>query len=237
MKKVISALLLFTIPVVVSGGTDYFDQVDAFLKKHVHNDAVDYAAIKSHPEQLRDLIEIQKEFELTQLDSAARKAFWINAYNILVIHAVVQSYPIDSPMDVTGFFDTQTHIVAGDTLTLNQIENEKLRAGFDDPRIHFALVCAARSCPPIIPEAYHPQIINAQLEERTRTNLNDSNFIRVNEKEKTVYLSEIFKWYREDFITPEHGVLAYVNQYRKEKIPPKYSIDYYTYNWQLNDDK
>lgn len=237
MKDVILAVLLFSIPVAASGDADYFDRVDAFLQKHIYNGTVDYTALKSQPDKLHDLVERQKAFDLTELDSTARKAFWINAYNILVIHAVVQTYPIDSPMDVPGFFDTKTHIVAGDTLTLNQIENEKLRAQFGDPRIHFALVCAAQSCPPIIPEAYRPQKLDAQLKDRTRANLNDSDFIRVNGKEEKVYLSEIFKWYREDFVTPERGVFDYINQYRNEKIPPDYHLDYYTYNWQLNDRK
>lgn len=221
-----------------ANASSLFDKVDAFLCKHVENGQVKYGAIKAAPEEMNQIVAALANFDLDELSSeTARKAFWINAYNIVVIHAVVRAYPIDSPMDVPGFFDTKTYPVAGDTLTLNEIENQKLRADFGDPRIHFALVCAAKSCPPLIPEAYWPEKLDAQLEERTRANLNDNDFIRVTETEKTVSLSEIFKWYREDFVTPECGLLAYINGYRNQKIPSTYTVDYYSYNWELNEHK
>jgi len=241
MKNSLGVLLLccfFVWPVSSrADASPLFDKVDAFLSQYVKQGQVKYSTIQSNQEELNGLVAALADFDLDELSDAARKAFWINAYNILVIHGVVQAYPIDSPMDVSGFFDSKTYLVAGDTLTLNQIENEKLRAQFGDPRIHFALVCAAQSCPPIISEAFHPEKLESQLDARTRSNLNDSNFIRVNKKEEKVYLSEIFKWYRDDFVTSERDVLDYINQYRNKKIPSTYIIHYYTYNWQLNEHK
>jgi hypothetical protein len=138
-------------------------------------------------------------------------------------------------MDVAGFFDKTKHLVAGETLTVNDIENTKIRKKSDDPRIHFALVCAAGSCPPLINEAYFADKLDRQLDERTKANLNDDTFIRVDKETKKVYLSEIFKWYKDDFIPDGKTLLQFVNQYRLQKIPEDFSVDYYTYDWRLNE--
>lgn len=214
--------------------TQFFNRTNAFLKTHVHNHLVSYGEIKKNPKQIIELMELLENFDVSKLsDANSEKAFWINAYNILVINAVVANSPIKSPMDVAGFFDGRKHQVAGEKLTLNDIENIKLRAKFGDARIHFALVCAALSCPPIINKAYLPETLDEQLNQRAKANLNDDDFIRVDKDKKKVSLSEIFKWYKEDF----GSILQFVNQYRTQAIPENYAIDFYTYDWRLNESK
>jgi hypothetical protein len=230
--------VVFTVVHAEQSHSELFNAVNSFLKKRVHNNLVAYKAIKNNPKQINELVASFEKFDLRSLpDTNSEKAFWINAYNILVISAVVTDYPIDSPMDVAGFFDKKKHLVAGEELTLNGIENMKIRKKFDDPRIHFALVCAAVSCPPLINEAYFAEKLDKQLDERTKANLNDDLFIRFDKETKTVHLSEIFKWYKDDFVTDGKTLLQFVNQNRLQKIPEDVSIDYYTYDWRLNEYK
>jgi hypothetical protein len=137
-------------------------------------------------------------------------------------------------MDISGFFDETKHRVAGEMLTLNQLEKEKLLQPYNDPRVHFVLVCAAMSCPPLDNKAYQDQTLERQLAARTELALNNPDFIKVNEAQKKVEISKIFEWYQGDFTRNGQTVLAYINQYRDKKIPSNYKVDYYEYDWSLN---
>lgn len=232
----INILFLISFANAQKDSINFFAEVSEILNKHVYNGLVDYKAIKKNPQDLQKIVLALEKFEVQSLANAdAEKAFWINAYNILVIHSVVKSYPIKSPMDVKGFFDKQKHLVAGEKLTLNDIENIKLREKFQDPRIHFVLVCAAKGCPPIVKGAYIGSKLDKQLDSRTSENLNNNNFIRVDTEAKKAYISEIFKWYKEDFITDGMTVLQYINQYRTNKICENFAVDFYHYDWDLNE--
>ena len=121
--------------------------------------------------------------------------------------------------------------MAGTRITLNDIENKKLRAKFNEPRFHFVLVCGALGCPPIIPKAYTPANLEKLLEKQTVQALNDPNFIQV--KGNKVAFSEIFKWYKEDFIK-NGSEIDFLNQYRKEKVSTDAKVTYYSYDWRLN---
>jgi len=138
-------------------------------------------------------------------------------------------------MDVPGFFDKQTHLVAGEMLTLDALEKQKLPAPFGDARIHFALVCAAISCPPLRNRAYVPEQLEAQLQAQARASLQHENFIRVLPAEKKVLVSEIFKWYEKDFCKEAPSLITYLNRYRKVAVPAHYALGYYFYNWRLNE--
>ncbi|MFQ5637548.1 MAG: DUF547 domain-containing protein [bacterium] len=219
-----------------SDSSNFFNDVNMFLGKYVHDSKVNYKAIQQNPNELQKLVNAVRDFDVHTLKSEDQvKAFWINAYNILVIHSVSRVFPINSPLDVTGFFDKTEHVVAGKKLTLNDIENNELRKPFKDPRIHFALVCAALSCPPLIDGAYFGDKLEMQLDERTRMNLNDKNFIRVNRRTREVSLSHIFEWYEEDFISKDQALLDFINRYRAEKIPANFKVGFYEYNWKLNE--
>lgn len=126
---------------------------DAILRAHVARGQVDYAAIsKERKAALGAYLKMIAGAKPEALDSADRLAFYLNAYNALVIKAVVDRWPqISSVRKIDGFFDRLSYQVGGRQLTLNQLENRVIRPTFKDPRIHFALVCAARSCPPSRP--------------------------------------------------------------------------------------
>ncbi|MDF7811252.1 DUF547 domain-containing protein [Hymenobacter sp. YC55] len=217
----------------------FHEDVTAFLKKVVTPDGqVNYTAARQEAATLHTLIQRVQHFDIYGATVSERKAFYLNAYNLTVIKGVVDAYPLTSVMKLPGFFDKKEHAIARELLTLNELENNKLRKVYADPRIHFALVCGARGCPRLRPEAYAPAALDAQLTNQARKVLQDPQFIRVEATGKKVLLSEIFKWYEADFKATGKSTVAYINQYRGSKgIPATAAIDFYAYDWTLNDRK
>ena len=216
--------------------TEKFTQaVDKFLQANVKNGLVDYKGIKQDFSEVDKLYQQIGSISLKDASDTEKKAFYINAYNIAVIRQIAEAYPVKSPMDIDGFFDKTKHNFAGEMLTLNQLEKEKLLQPYNDPRVHFVLVCAAQSCPPLDNKAYEDQTLDRQLTARTELALNNSDFIKVNEAQKKAEISKIFDWYQDDFTQNGKTVLAYINKYRNKKIPVDYKVGFYEYNWQLND--
>ena len=231
----IAILFCATISLAQGKAKTFFEQADHFLAANVHNARVDYRHIHQNPAALNELVKLIATLEFDELSEGdAQKAFWINAYNILVIKGVVEHWPTVSPMNIEGFFEQKKYTVAGQHMTLNSIENDHIRARFKDARIHFALVCAAVGCPALMPAAYLPDKLDQQLAARTYAAVNDNLHVRIDAEQKTVFISEIFKWYREDFLAEKLTILAYINQFRKPPIPADFRIDFIPYNWQLN---
>jgi hypothetical protein len=239
MKKAFSIAMLFVTWFSLKADIptdDFFNQADSFLKKYIKNGRVDYRALKKTSAELDALLRMIESFDVSGLpEGNDQKAFWINTYNILVIKAVVANYPTESPLDVEGFFDTTKHTAAQKPLTLDEIEKQYLSETYQDTRIHFVLVCAALGCPPILSEAYRPEILDTQLDKQTRTILNSDDFVQLNRPDREVLLSEIFNWYKGDFEKGGKTILEYINQFREEMIPANYAIGYYPYDWKLNE--
>lgn len=224
-----SLMLLFSM-----AQASFFTDADAFFKKHVTNGRVDYAAIKADPAELLDLVKQIGSYSLSGKSAADEKAFYINAYNVLMVASVVEKYPISKPTDVPGVFDSKKHTVAGSSLTLSDIENKKLRPKYKDARLHFALVCGAVSCPKLPSYAFMPAKLESQLDARTKLAMNDPTFIKVKTSDNKVLVSEIFTWYKEDFDREASSVIEYINKFRTQPIPADYKVSKYTYNWALN---
>jgi len=232
MKRITLIILIITSTHIGFSQTDtFFKKADAFFKTHVSNGKVDYPAIHKSPEKLNELLSIANTINVSKNDANTYQAFWINAYNISVIKGIIDIYPTKTPL-VGGFFDRTKHSIGGKKIILNDIENKLLRAQFNDARFHFVLVCGAIGCPPLINEAYLPSTLDAQLTRQTKLALNSNNFIKI--KKNRVQVSEILKWYKEDFVKKGQSEIDFINKYRTEKIPSKYKLGYYTYNWTLN---
>lgn len=211
---------------------NFFDEADALFNTHVAGGKVDYKALKNDPSQLNTALETAKQLNVSPDNAKAYQAFWINAYNLAVIKGIVDNYPIKSPLDKKGFFDKTKFELGGTKITLNDIENKKLRAKFGDARFHFVLVCGAIGCPPLIGKAYTASNLENLLEQQTIKALNNSSFIKVSGKK--VAFSEIFKWYKEDFVKAGQTEIDFLNTYRKEKVPQDAKVIYYSYDWRLN---
>jgi hypothetical protein len=179
-----------------------------------------------------------------------RLAYWINAYNALVLRGVVEAWPVRSVKDIRplfGFFWRDKHRLGGQPWTLRKLENEVLRARFREPRIHFAINCASRGCPALRRRAWRADSLDGDLEEAARTFIRDPRNVRVDPERGTVHLSEIFKWYPEDFLDwldarglpRPRGVLGYVIPYlsddqRRGWDPGKVSVAWIEYDWSVN---
>ncbi len=213
---------------------EFFQKSNIFFRTFVVESKVDYASLKNDSQSLNDLLKIASELDLSTLDSNSYKAFWINTYNLAVIKGIVGSYPLSSVKEILGFFDKKTYNIGGEELTLKKIEEKKLRNVLNDSFLNFVLVCAANGCPPLISEAYMPDSIDMQLEFQAKKSINNPNFVRVNKKKKTVEISEIFDWYRDEFINQDERIIDFINKYRAEKIDSTYTIEYYKYDWSLN---
>lgn len=235
MKKFITILFLaFTILSNAQDLKSFFSKTDDFLKSNVANGKVHYQKIKNDAAPLNELVETIAKMDVAKENANAQKAFLINAYNLLLIKGIIAKYPVKSPMDIAGLFDKTTHIIDGKKYTLNDLENKLIRAKYNDARIHFVLVCGALGCPPIINTAYKPETLEEQLNKQAKIALNNPAFIKVNAGSKKVELSQIFEWFKGDFITKGKNEIDYINQFREIKIDEKSKISYYPYDWTLN---
>jgi hypothetical protein len=172
-----------------------------------------------------------------------RIAFWSNAYNANVMLTAFQASrrpAFESVVKEQGFFDARTITVAGETLTLNDLENERIRP-LGDPRIHAALVCAAVSCPPLRSEAYTAERLDEQLNDQCKRWVNDPTKFRMDEGR--LGASEILKWYGADFDIPRYGsavgfILAYSDPAgdlaRYIVGAEKPQVTWLEYDWSLN---
>jgi len=172
---------------------------------------------------------------------AERLAFWINAYNAFTVRLILDHYPIASIRKIgwlPGAAFRERFIpmpgLKGEVISLNDIEHATLRSAFREPRIHFALVCAARSCPPLRSEAYRSADLEAQLDDQGRRFLGDGSRNRVDSERKTLYLSSIFQWFRGDFESTGVSLASYVGRYLGPEVGD-FAVRFLDYDWQLND--
>jgi hypothetical protein len=234
LKIYFLAAFLFSIKATSAQSIDHLTtKTDEFLKKSVKSGLVDYSLVKNNISELNELLNLYQQIKLE--DNNERKAMLINYYNLGTIKLLADNYPISSPQEITGFFDKKILAYKGDKLSLNDLENKIIRKEYNDPRVHFVLVCGALGCPPITDFAYDANKLDEQMTQQTKLALNNDEFIRVDAKR--VLVSEIFKWYREDFLKENKSIIQFINKYRNTPIDEKSSMDYYTYSWRINDIK
>lgn len=212
----------------------FYKDLDRFLNQHVKGSQFDYLSVKSDPTDLLALLKVSDAADLTNLNEDEQLAFYINAYNLNVLKSIILAFPVASTNEIPGFFDKKEHRIAGTYMTLDFLENQVIRKDFEQPLIHFALNCGAQGCPPLLNEAYRPEILETQLINVAKRGANDANFVRLMKNSKSVALSPIFDWFSEDFGGTKKSAVAFVNKYRNEKIPEDYSISFYNYDWALN---
>lgn len=235
-QKILLLLLVFLCQSQLSfGQSALFEEMDDFFKEHVKNGLVDYTSIAKDPSEINQLVEQLKSIDLSNREPNYKKAFWINAYNLLTIQKILKDYPTTSPLKINSFFETKNIKVAGEKMSLKYLEKQKLFAQFPDNRLHFVLVCAAIDCPKLKKGAFFPETLDAQIDKRLKVVLNDPQFVKIDRSISCIQLSEIFRWYNADF--EKDGIRDFINNYRKVKLPLDYKIKYYDYNWALNDVK
>lgn len=235
-KKIQITILLVLFTIIAKANTIeiFFQKSDKFFSTFVVDGKVEYEALKYNSELLDETLQIASSININSLDTNSYKAFWINIYNLMVIKGILNNYPMKSVQEVKGFFDNKTYTIANQEMTLQFIEKNLLRRVMKDPLLNFVLVCAANGCPPLLNKAYTADFVDDQLENQTKISINNPNFVRVDNIKKTVEVSQLFDWYKEDFLDKNGRIIDFINKYRTEKIDESYTIGYYKYDWSLN---
>lgn len=222
-------------------------QLDRLLKQHVVEGWVDYRVIKANQKELDlalDAMANVSAVEFKQWDKQSRLAFLINLYNAATLKLIVTHYPVKSIKDIGSFISgpwKQKMVrLLGQTVTLDYLEHEVIRKEYGDARVHFALVCAAKSCPPLRSEAYVGQRLSEQLDDQGRIFLSQRGKNRVDMKEKTLLLSPIFKWFSADFERQSGTVKNFILPYLRDadRLAVKstsFKVTYSDYDWSLNE--
>lgn len=218
-------------------------QWDKLLNKHVDEKGmVDYKGFGKDKAELESYLKTLGAHEpQSSWSKNDQKAYWINAYNAFTVYLILLNYPVKSIKDIAGKiykvntpWDIKFIPIGGKKYDLNNIEHGILRKKFDDPRIHFALVCASMSCPKLRDEAYTGSRLDAQLEEAGRDFLNDPSKNKISADRAR--LSKYFSWYKGDF-TRNGSLATFINKYSRTKINPNTKIEFLEYNWALNEQK
>ena len=230
-----------------------FDFADwgVLLKKYVNHEilngtplnTIDYEELGSDP-VFANLLSDLKLFIPSQLKTHEEKlAFWINVYNVFAVKIVTKHYPLKSIKDIGSLFNPvwkhKVGAIDGKKYSLDKIEHQILRK-MGEPRVHVAIVCASISCPDLAMDVFRPEKLNEQLDSQVRNFLfNPRKGMKLDADNKTVYLSSIFDWFKEDFES-YGGVLKFIEPYIKQKDrqilnSSSLRVLYLKYNWQLND--
>jgi len=215
------------------------------LREHVKTGAVDYVRIHHSPGLLRgyldELAGVSRE-EFEGWERSKQVAFLLNLYNASTVELVVKAYPIKSIREIgsilRGPWKQPCVRLWGETTTLDHLEHDVLRKAYAEPRVHFALVCAARSCPPLRNEPYVGARLEAQLEDQGRVFLSQTSKNRLDPVARVIHLSPIFQWFKSDFVANGKSVVDFVAPYFPEGSPRQlsgYQIRYTDYDWQLNE--
>ena len=236
--KMLPAILLAVIlaaPHATAAGSqaDY----SRLLAKYVTPAGVKYADWKANADDMKALQGVVDAIAAAPAPSGKGQpqlAFYINAYNAWILHEALAKYPTKSVKDTLFTFFTGSRIVvAGEKMSLNKLEKEIIRPKFNEPRVHFALNCASRSCPPLRAEPYDGAKLEAQLDEQTRAYVTSDRGVKASGD--SAQLSKIFDWYKEDF-GGEPGVAAFLAKYRGGK--GKFAkTTFQEYDWSLNEAK
>ncbi|HWP65130.1 MAG TPA: DUF547 domain-containing protein [Candidatus Limnocylindria bacterium] len=211
---------------------------------------VDYAGLeKDGQAELRAYLDALESICRGHYDTWTREqklAYWINAYNAYTVRLILDHYPLKSIREIgllPGAAFRKEFIpskgVRGKTLSLDDIEHEILRKDFSEPRIHFAIVCASKGCPTLRSEAYRAADLERQLDDAARTFVRDSAKNRFDASKRTLYLSSIFKWFREDFERAAKPLPEFVARFADEQTAAglragSVRIEFLDYDWSLN---
>lgn len=216
------------------------------LSAQVANGAVDYAALKASPAELRaylDEVAAVKEDEFKRWTRPQQIAFLVNLYNAATLQLIAYHYPVKSIKEIGGTFGSpwKQEVVHlwGRTTTLDEVEHGQLRAHYAEPRVHFALVCAAKSCPPLRSEPYLAGKLNAQLTEQAKAFFAQPAKNRVDMGKQVLWLSPIFDWYHDDFTKDGKTLEEFVRQYfpaaeAKRIGAGGLKVKFTEYDWALN---
>lgn len=226
-----------------------FESWDRMLHQYVDTQGrVNYQTWKQEAgPRLQQWLDELAQLNLQDYPNANQQlALWLNLYNALVIAQVLQIYPIPSIRpQILGipnwlaflkFFTRRVYTLGDRSYSLNDIEHRTIRPQFKDPRVHFALVCAAIGCPLLRNEAYQLDQIQAQLDNDASRFINNPAKVRFDTNTNTLYCSQIFRWYQSDFLTHSSSIPTYIQTFltSTDCLTDTTPVRYLKYDWSLN---
>lgn len=256
MKTFFLVILLLFFSSVAHSANSTFDHSHTLWNEILHENVkmygasslVNYKNILSKPEKLNKyLAEISKvnETDFNNWNKSEQLAFLINAYNAFTVKLIIDNFPVKSIKDIGRLFSNpwkkKFFILLNEKRSLDWIEHEKIRPVFNEPKIHFALVCASKGCPALQNEAFIASKLDNQLYFATRLFLKDNSRNDFNFEKKIFNISSIFKWYKEDFTKSAGSVEAFIipiiaddNIEILKLLNNSFRINYLDYDWTLN---
>ena len=213
---------------------------DALLKEHVSDAGfVDYQGLVEGASRLDAYLKQLADADLGALGRDEKLAFLINAYNAFTLKLIAENYDGGKLATIKDIPEEQRWKaerweVGGATYSLDAIEHEEIRPKFEEPRIHWALVCAAYSCPPLRNEAYTGDRVSEQLADQERRVFSNERFLKYDPVGNDLRLTKIMLWYGGDFEQAAGSVAAYVRENAEDEIKPDASVDFLDYSWKLN---
>lgn len=226
-----------------TGGASFdHSEYERLLRDHVDRDGfVDYDSLRAHPDALALYRGQLAAASFDALTRDEKLALLINAYNAFTLTLIVEHYPIDSILDIPEdkrWKDVRWR-VGRQLWSLDQIEHEQIRPRFVEPRIHFALVCAAVSCPPLRNEAYRADVLDDQLEAQALLVHNQPRWLQLDAEAGVMHLTPLYDWYGGDFTQSGQNVLDYAARYSQplhqliaSGQTPR--LRFLEYDWRLN---
>jgi hypothetical protein len=242
MATMATVVFLALLPLAATAGGPEYDGYAALLAGHVHAGRVDYAGLKQQETLLDAFLEQLAGVDPEALSPSDQFAYYINVYNAWTIKLILTRYPgLRSIKDAGSLFRSpwKQNIVRlpGGLVSLDVVEHHILRPRFKDPRLHFAINCASRSCPPLADAPYRGETLDAALDAVTRSFINaPGNTVF---KDGKLHVSRLFDWYAEDFGGPE-GVWTFLRQYAGPDLAKRMGaaasreLAYTEYDWSLN---
>lgn len=237
MKKIITLFLtiFLTSTTISSFSQEKFSHsaFDALLQKHVSEKGnVNYKSLLAEKDKLdKYIVDLSKNTPNKSWSKDETLAYWINTYNALTIDLILQNYPVKSIKDIQNPWKQRLWKNINIDYNLDEIEHKIVRK-MGEPRIHFALVCAAKSCPKLHNKAFTASNLESTLTKLTKEFLADTSKNSISEK--NLKLSKIFNWFAKDF-KEKGSLIDFLNQYSEVKISKKAKKSFMDYNWSLNE--
>ncbi len=248
----LAAMAATTMPADAAAPPDYSAWGSLLAKYYDPAQGMNYKALKANDKKALD--DLRHQLGMVDVQTLSRPdqlAYWINLYNVNVVGVVVDNYPVASIRDISTDPIIRLNVFKKDSvqtkkgaISLNDVENDKIRDGFKDPRIHFAINCAAKSCPPIRTEPYVGIRINDQLDDQVRKFLNGPQGVRLEKSggEVVIHATKIMDWFSSDFDKWGGGAIEFIRRYvsadkRKmmDSAGSQLGLKFDDYDWKLND--
>ncbi len=215
---------------------------DELLKTHVDADGwVDYDSLAGSEDQLQSYLERIAAVPFDELGRNEKLTLLINGYNAATLKLIIENLPADSIMDIpeSRRWDAERWVIGGKRLSLNQLEHDEIRPNFAEPRIHFALVCAAVGCPPLRNQAYAAEKLENQLEEQAQYVHDHATWFQFDAGRGALALTKLYSWYAGDFVQNSGSVQRFAAKYSPElarflKSGETPETTWLPYDWSLN---